>query len=194
MFFNEKDELKESLWINIICQIIISAQVFTHLQRGTVSYFKLDIQGTGTGNFSGLPQLWGVAGAAGDEYLGSACVWDHINERHHPCPPVLALWLASNTEAFCHNDGGHPGIDSSLSFPLVSNHLRFKAPPSLSGGGEGALIVSCKHSHKLHTNIHITQLQKYLYVFTSHPRSHAYTCMHTSHKHCLAPWGSFVVV
>lgn len=90
----------------------------------------------------------------------------------------MALWPAHSIEAFCHNDGGRPGLDSSLSFPVASNHLRFTAPAVSQRRGEGALIVSCKNSHTLHTQQHshhtTVNAPAHVHFTSKHTRTRAY--------------------
>lgn len=94
----------------------------------------------------------------------------------------MALGPARSIEAFCHNDGGRPRSDSSLSFPMASNHLRFAAPLSLHEEGK-ELWSSAVNTHALlHVNIQITPPHVHL------ASTHTPTALRTSHKpllpHC----------
>lgn len=65
----------------------------------------------------------------------------------------MALWPAHSIEAFCHNDGGRPLSDSSLSFPMASNHLRFAAPLSLHEEGKELWSSTVNtHSSRKHSD------------------------------------------
>lgn len=57
---------------------------------------------------------------------------------------VVASRLLLRTEEFGRNDGGRPGLDSSLGFSVASNHRGFTA--SCLAKKLEALIASCKHS------------------------------------------------
>lgn len=143
MFSNEKDEAGP-IKINILYQIKISPQVLIHLVCGNGSPLIVSLERTkqeiNPASNSSIRLVDSLVINA--QFL--ACVGVYVNERHHPCPLLWRLWSACSIAAFCQNDG-------SLSFPAASNHLRFTAP-RLPARREGALIVSCKHTHT-HTSV-----------------------------------------
>lgn len=99
----------------------------------------------------------------------------------------MALWPAHSIEVFCHNDGGRPRSDSSLSFPVASNHLKFAAPLSVHEEGKelwsSAVNTHSSRKHSDHT------AARALHVHTQADEHHT----NLSSPIVVALWGSFVV-
>lgn len=169
---NEKEDQEEPLRINILYQIKVSPQVIT--LPSVWNWILLNLTSkrpeqeiNPASHSQGSLDVLEINGR------GSTCVCVYVNERHRPCP---LLWRLRQGRERRRRVGGAAsrrsvvmmaaalGLDSSLSFPVASNHLRFTAP-RLAARRERALIVSCKHIHAYTSNTHSAHAQLYTHIF-----------------------------